>query len=154
MSFFSLVRQNFNLFKRIYENKNDSLENAQKNKYQKLISYCNYKRGDKILEIGCGWGGFSEYLAKNHNKKKLDFITISKNQYEFSKKRIFENGLNNKVNVLFLDYRDLKDKYDKIASIEMIEAVGEKYLNEYFRKIKNSLKNGRTCRNTRNNYKK
>ena len=56
------------------------------------------------------------------------------------KKKILKNNLNNKVNVMFLDYRDLKDKYDKIASIEMIEAVGEKYLDQYFRTIKNSLK--------------
>ena len=125
----------------VYENKNVTLEEAQKNKYQKLIDLLQVKRGDKILEIGCGWGGFSEYLAKNHDVL-VDCITISKNQYDFSKKRIFENGLNNKVNVMFLDYRDLKDKYDKIASIEMIEAVGEKYLDQYFRTIKNSLKNG------------
>ena len=123
----------------IYENNNDDLETAQKNKYQKLIDLLHLKDGNKILEIGCGWGGFSEYLAKKHDVI-IDCITISKKQYEYTKKRIFKNGLNNKVNVMFLDYRDLKDKYDKVASIEMIEAVGEKYLDQYFRKIKNSLK--------------
>ncbi len=123
----------------IYESKNDSLETAQKNKYQKLINLLQIKKGDKVLEIGCGWGGFSEYLAKSRDVI-IDCITISKKQFEHSKKRIFEKGLNNRVNVLFLDYRDLKDKYDKIASIEMIEAVGEKYLNEYFKKIKESLR--------------
>ena len=122
----------------IYKDKNDNLEIAQKNKYQKLIDLTNLKDGDKILEIGCGWGGFSEYLAKKHNVI-IDCITISKKQYEFSKQRIHKAGLNNKVNVLFLDYRDLKNKYDKIFSIEMIEAVGEKYLNQYFKTIKNSL---------------
>ena len=122
----------------IYKDKNDNLEIAQKNKYQKLIDLTNLKDGDKILEIGCGWGGFSEYLAKKHNVI-IDCITISKKQYEFSKQRIHKAGLNNKVNVLFLDYRDLKNKYDKIFSIEMIEAVGEKYLNQYFWTIKNSL---------------
>tara|TARA_Y100001970_G_scaffold293443_1_gene440243 strand:- start:1252 stop:2439 length:1188 start_codon:yes stop_codon:yes gene_type:complete len=122
----------------IYKDKDDDLEAAQKNKYQKLIDLTNLKDGDKILEIGCGWGGFSEYLAKGNNVL-VDCITISKKQYEFSKKRIHEAGLNNKVNVLFLDYRDLKNKYDKIFSIEMIEAVGEKYLNQYFKTIKNSL---------------
>ncbi len=125
----------------IYENKDDNLEVAQMNKYQKLINLLDVKNGDKILEIGCGWGGFSEYLAKKHDVL-VDCITISKNQYNYSKKRIFEKGLNNKVNVLFLDYRDLKDKYDKIASIEMIEAVGEKYLNQYFKTIKSSLNKG------------
>ena len=122
----------------IYNDKNDDLEIAQKNKYQKLIDLTNLKDGDKILEIGCGWGGFSEYLAKRHNVM-IDCITISKKQYEFSKQRIHKAGLNNKVNVLFLDYRDLKNKYDKIFSIEMIEAVGEKYLDQYFQTIKNSL---------------
>ena len=69
----------------------------------------------------------------------IDCITISKKQFEFTKKRINNAGLNNKVNVMFLDYRDLKEKYDRIASIEMIEAVGEKYLNKYFETIKRSL---------------
>jgi len=122
----------------VYENENDSLEIAQKNKYQKLINLLNVKDGNKVLEIGCGWGGFSEYLAKNYNVS-IDCITISKKQFEFTKKRISDSGLNNKVNVLFLDYRDLRNKYDKIASIEMIEAVGENYLGKYFETIKKSL---------------
>ena len=122
----------------VYENENDSLEIAQKNKYQKLIDLLDVKDGNKVLEIGCGWGGFSEYLAKNYNVS-IDCITISKKQFEFTKKRISDSGLNNKVNVLFLDYRDLQDKYDKIVSIEMIEAVGENYLGKYFETIKKSL---------------
>ena len=69
----------------IYENENDTLEIAQKNKYQKLIDLLNVKNGDKVLEIGCGWGGFSEYLAKK-NEVLIDCITISKKQYEYSKK--------------------------------------------------------------------
>ena len=123
----------------VFKNKDDDLEIAQINKYQKLIDLLDIKDGDKILEIGCGWGGFSEYLAKRNNVL-IDSITISKKQYEYTKKKISEKGLNNKVNVKFLDYRDLNDKYDKIASIEMIEAVGEKYLNQYFKRIKESLK--------------
>ena len=122
----------------VYQNSNDSLEQAQKNKYQKLIDLLEVKDGDKVLEIGCGWGGFSEYFAKNYNVT-IDCITISKKQFEFTKNRINNVGLNNKVNVMFLDYRDLKEKYDRIASIEMIEAVGEKYLNKYFETIKRSL---------------
>ncbi len=122
----------------VYENPNDSLEQAQKNKYQKLIDLLEVKDGNKVLEIGCGWGGFSEYLAKNYNVA-IDCITISKKQFEFTKNRINEAGLNNKVNVMFLDYRDLQEKYDRIASIEMIEAVGEKYLDKYFKTIKRSL---------------
>ena len=122
----------------VYENPNDNLEKAQKNKYQKLINLLDVKDGNKVLEIGCGWGGFSEYLAKNYNVT-IDCITISKKQFEFTKNRINDAGLNNKVNVMFLDYRDLNEKYDRIASIEMIEAVGEKYLDKYFETIKRSL---------------
>ena len=122
----------------VYKNTNDNLETAQKNKYQKLINLLHIKNNNKVLEIGCGWGGFSEYLAKKYDVS-IDCITISKKQLEFTKRRIFQAGLNNKVNVMFLDYRDLKEKYDKVASIEMIEAVGEKYLDKYFNTIKKSL---------------
>jgi cyclopropane-fatty-acyl-phospholipid synthase len=125
----------------IYNKPNDDLANAQLNKYNKLIEFIKPKSGDKILEIGCGWGGFAEHLAKNHDVK-LDCITISKKQLDFTKKRIFNAGLNDKVDIKFLDYRDLKGEYDSIASIEMIEAVGEKYLNKYFSIIKDSLKPG------------
>ena len=125
----------------IYESKNDDLETAQKNKYKKLINLLDLKSGDKVLEIGCGWGGFSEYVGKNYDVT-IDCITISKKQFDYAKKRISMSGLNKKVNVKFLDYRDINNKYDKIASIEMIEAVGEKYLNQYFQTIKRSLNNG------------
>ena len=123
----------------IFEKPEQELEKAQINKYNKLINLINPKSGDRILEIGCGWGGFAVHLAKNYDVQ-LDCITISRKQFEFTKKRINQLGLNNKVNVKFLDYRDLKDKYDAIASIEMIEAVGEKHLNKYFSTIKNNLK--------------
>jgi len=127
----------------IYNKPNDDLASAQLNKYNKLIDFIKPKSGDKILEIGCGWGGFAEHLARNHDVK-LDCITISKKQLDFTKKRIFNAGLNEKVDVKFLDYRDLKSKYDSIASIEMIEAVGEKYLDKYFSTIKENLKPGGT----------
>ena len=122
----------------VYKNVKDDLEIGQRNKFQELINLMNIKDGNKVLEIGCGWGGFAEFLAKNYDVS-VDCITISKNQYEFTKKKIFNSGLNNKVNVKFLDYRDLKEKYDHVASIEMIEAVGEKYMDQYFGTIKNVL---------------
>ena len=125
----------------VYKNEKDDLEIAQRNKFQELINLMNIKDGNKVLEIGCGWGGFAEFLAKNYDVS-IDCITISKNQYEFTKKKIFNSGLNNKVNVKFLDYRDLKEKYDHVASIEMIEAVGEKYMDQYFGTIKNVLNYG------------
>ena len=124
----------------IYMDQNESLEKAQRNKYQKLIDLLKIKEGNKVLEIGCGWGGFSEYLAKNYNVS-IDCITISKKQFEYAKERIQKCGLNEKVNIEIKDYRDLKDKYNSIASIEMIEAVGQNYLESYFKTIKNNLSN-------------
>ena len=129
----------------IFEKQKDDLFSAQLNKYKKLTELIKPNVGNKILEIGCGWGGFAEYLGKNYDVK-LDCITISKEQFEFSKKRIFENGLNEKVNIFLKDYRDVKDKYDSIASIEMIEAVGQNYLVNYFKSIKKNLsENGRAA---------
>ena len=129
----------------IFDERNKDLSNAQNNKYQKLIDLIKPNNGDKILEIGCGWGGFAEYVGKNYDVK-LDCITISKEQFEFSKKRIFENGLNEKVNIFLKDYREVKDKYDSIASIEMIEAVGQNYLVNYFKSIKKNLtENGKAA---------
>ncbi len=128
----------------VYKDEKDDLEKAQKNKFQELINLLNIKEGNKILEIGCGWGSFAEFLAKKYDVS-IDCITISKNQYDFTRKRIFKSGLNNKVNVKFLDYRDLKDKYDHVASIEMIEAVGENYMNKYFQTIKKVLNNNGTA---------
>ena len=122
----------------IFNSSQETLESAQINKYNKLIDLINPKPGDKILEIGCGWGGFAEHLAKNHDVK-LDCITISKKQFIYTRSRIRRMGLENKVNIQMLDYRDVKKKYDCIISIEMIEAVGEKYLNKYFQTIKNNL---------------
>ncbi len=128
----------------IFEKKTQDLSEAQKNKYQKLINLINPKNGDKVLEIGCGWGGFAEYLGKKYDVK-LDCITISKKQYEYAKERIYKCGLNEKVNIQIKDYRDLKDKYNSIASIEMIEAVGQNYLESYFKTLKGNLANNGTA---------
>ena len=125
----------------IFNSSKETLEKAQINKYNKLINLIQPKPGEKILEIGCGWGGFAEHLAKNYDIK-LDCITISKKQLLFTKSRIKQLGLNHKVNVKMMDYRDVQNKYDCIISIEMIEAVGEKYLNKYFKTIKNNLAPG------------
>tara|TARA_B100001057_G_scaffold246169_1_gene246499 strand:+ start:668 stop:1846 length:1179 start_codon:yes stop_codon:yes gene_type:complete len=129
----------------IFDEANKDLSDAQNNKYQKLINLIKPSSGDKILEIGCGWGGFAEYLGKKYDVK-LDCITISKKQFEYAKERIHRCGLNEKVNIEIKDYRDLKDKYNSIASIEMIEAVGQNYLESYFTTIKNNLsKNGKAA---------
>ena len=122
----------------IFDEQNKDLAEAQNNKYQKLINLIQPNNGDKILEIGCGWGGFAEYLGKNYDVK-LDCITISKKQFEYAKERIHNCGLNEKVNIEIKDYRDLNSKYNSIASIEMIEAVGQNYLESYFKTIKDNL---------------
>ena len=122
----------------IFDNKKQALFEAQNNKYQKLINLLKPKYNSSILEIGCGWGGFAEYIGKNYNIK-LDCVTISQKQYDFAKERIYKIGLNEKVNIEIKDYRDLKSKYDSIASIEMIEAVGQNYLQSYFNILKKNL---------------
>ena len=122
----------------IFDQKDNDLEKAQINKYKKLVELIKPKSGNKILEIGCGWGGFAEYVGKNHDVK-LDCITISKKQFEYASNRIFKNGLNEKINIQFKDYRDVKQKYNSIASIEMIEAVGQNYLENFFKTIKTNL---------------
>ena len=127
----------------IFDESND-LEKAQLNKYKKLSSLVKPKSGDKMLEIGCGWGGFAEYIGKNYDVK-LDCITISKKQYEYSKERIHKEGLNEKINIQMLDFRDVKNNYNSIASIEMIEAVGQSYLKNYFNTIKENLVDGGTA---------
>jgi len=128
----------------IFDKSNQDLSDAQNNKYQKLINLIKPKNGDKVLEIGCGWGGFAEYLGKKYDVK-LDCITISKKQYEYAKERIHKCGLNEKVNIEIKDYRDLKDKYNSIASIEMIEAVGQNYMQSYFKTIKGNLASSGTA---------
>ena len=129
----------------IFDERNKELSNAQNNKYQKLIDLIKPSSGDKVLEIGCGWGGFAEYVGKNYDVK-LDCITISKKQFDYAKNRIYKIGLNEKVNIFLKDYRDVKNKYDSIASIEMIEAVGQNYLLNYFKSIKKNLsENGRAA---------
>ena len=125
----------------IFEKESNSLSEAQNNKYQKLIDLIKPNHGDKVLEIGCGWGGFAEYVGKKYDVK-LDCITISQKQFDYTKERIHKCGLNEKVNIEIKDYRDLNGKYNSIASIEMIEAVGQNYLDSYFKTIKSNLSDG------------
>ena len=144
-NFFSLwLDKSLTYSSAIFDTNKRDLESAQYNKYFKLINLIKPKAGDRILEIGCGWGGFAEYVGKNLDVK-LDCITISKKQYEFAKERIYKNDLNHKINIELKDYRDVNDKYNSIASIEMIEAVGQNYLDSYFKTIKNNLNDNGTA---------
>ena len=123
----------------IFKNEKESLTEAQENKYQLLIDSLDIKSHHKVLEIGCGWGGFAEYAAKKVGCT-IKGITISPSQLKFATNRIKELKLDDKVTIELCDYRDLKGKYDRVVSIEMIEAVGEKYWKNYFKKIKDVLK--------------
>ena len=122
----------------IFSKPTDNLEIAQKNKYKKLAELVSVKDGDNILEIGCGWGGFSEFLGREYDCK-ITAITISKEQYNFAKKRIKKENLENKIDIRYCDYRNIDGKFDKVLSIEMFEAVGKEYWNKFFCKIRTIL---------------
>ncbi len=110
-----------------------SLSHAQSNKYQRLLNMIE-PAGDRILEIGCGWGGFAEHAA--NAGADVTGITISPSQLEFAQRR-----LGDRANIQLTDYRDTSGKFDGIVSIEMIEAVGLKYWPDYFRTLKSRLTN-------------
>ena len=126
----------------LFNTSQESLEKAQIAKYASMVDQMGVKPGDHVLEIGCGWGGFAEYAAKERGLK-VTGLTISKEQLEYAKKRIKDKGLSDKVNLKLQDYRDETGVYDGVASIEMFEAVGEKYWPVYFDKIKQCLKPGK-----------
>jgi cyclopropane-fatty-acyl-phospholipid synthase len=121
----------------IFENKNSSLEEASLNKIKRICQKLELSSRDHVLEIGTGWGGFAIYAAKNY-ECKITTTTISPKQYEYTLKKVRELGLDNKITVLKKDYRELTGQFDKLVSIEMIEAVGHQYYHEFFRKC-NSL---------------
>ncbi len=125
----------------IYDQDTENLEQAQQNKYKKLAEKMDLKPEHTVLEIGCGWGGFAEYVAREIGAK-IHSITISHEQYKFAKDRIKKAGLTDKAHIELIDYRDVTGSYDRIASIEMFEAVGEKYWPIYFKTIKERLKKG------------
>lgn len=117
----------------IFKNDNESLLQAQHNKYDRIIERLGKSSGD-LLEIGCGWGGFADRATQKQDLN-IKGITISDEQYKFARQR-----LNNRANIVLEDYRRQKGKYDSIVSIEMFEAVGEKFWPVYFRKMKSLLK--------------
>ena len=126
----------------LFNTSQESLEKAQIAKYASMVDQMGVKPGDHVLEIGCGWGGFAEYAAKERGLK-VTGLTISKEQLEYAQKRIKSKGLSDKVDLKLQDYRDETGVYDGVASIEMFEAVGEKYWPVYFDKIKQCLKPGK-----------
>nr|WP_321509572.1 cyclopropane-fatty-acyl-phospholipid synthase family protein [uncultured Celeribacter sp.] len=123
----------------LFESGQESLEQAQIQKYASLVDEMGVKEGDHVLEIGCGWGGFAEYAAGTRGLR-VTGLTISQEQFNFAKERIEKAGLSDRVKLKLQDYRDEEGQYDGIASIEMFEAVGEKYWPIYFQKVRECLK--------------
>ena len=119
---------------------NETLSQAQKNKFDSLIKGNEPKSGDHVLEIGSGWGSFAFYLISKFPDITIDTLTISQEQYDFVKSKIEENHLQENLNVIFKDYREHQGEYSRIYSIEMFEAVGMQYWQIYFDKIKDLLK--------------
>jgi cyclopropane-fatty-acyl-phospholipid synthase len=101
----------------------------------------NLQTDQTVLEIGCGWGGFAEYAAKEIGAK-VTGVTISQAQHDFARKRLFDLGLADRADIQLIDYRDVKGTFDRVASIEMFEAVGEQYWPTYFDKVRDVLKPG------------
>lgn len=122
-------------------NAGDDLAQAQLNKMQRLCEQLALTADDHLLEIGTGWGGMAIYAAK-HYGCKVTTTTISQQQYELAKQRVAAEGLEGQITLLKQDYRDLEGQYDKLVSIEMIEAVGERYLPGYLQKCQSLLKPG------------
>jgi cyclopropane-fatty-acyl-phospholipid synthase len=126
----------------LFRSGQESLERAQAQKYASMVDQMDARPGDHVLEIGCGWGGFAEYAAKERGLK-VTGLTISQAQHDYAVDRIARAGLSDRVEIKLQDYRDERGTYDGIASIEMFEAVGEKYWPVYFGRVRDSLKPGR-----------
>jgi cyclopropane-fatty-acyl-phospholipid synthase len=117
---------------------------GQTRKYKALAEQTGIKPGDHVLEIGCGWGGFAEYAAREIGCK-VTGLTISREQFDFAQERIQQAGLSDRVTFKLQDYRDEKGTYDRIASIEMFEAVGEAFWPAYFEQLRDRLRPGGTA---------
>jgi cyclopropane-fatty-acyl-phospholipid synthase len=125
----------------LFENGTEDLTAAQRNKYRRLAEAINLQPGQSVLEIGCGWGGFAEYVATTYDARVVG-LTISTEQRDFAQKRMQAAGLADKVEIRLQDYRDERGRYDRIASIEMIEAVGEQFWPQYFSQLRDRLAPG------------
>lgn len=123
----------------LYEPSEISLDEAAKKKIQRICNKLELKPNDHVLEIGTGWGGFAVYAAQEYGCK-ITTTTISDKQYAFVKEKIRQLGLENQIELLNQDYRKLSGQYDKVVSIEMIEAVGHKYFDAFFNQCNRLLK--------------
>lgn len=124
-----------------FQRPGQALAAAQTHKYRTLAEGMALAPEHHVLEIGCGWGGFAEFAAKEVGAR-VTGVTISQEQYEFARRRMFEQGLAERADIRLTDYRDVSGRFDRVASIEMFEAVGERYWPTYFGKIAEALKPG------------
>lgn len=123
----------------------DSLQTGQLSKYRRILKELDVEAGARVLEIGCGWGGFAEVAAKEGGVK-VSGLTLSTEQLQFAQQRLQQGGIAAQADLMLMDYRDINDKFDGIASIEMFEAVGETYWPTYFECVARNLKAGaRAC---------
>jgi cyclopropane-fatty-acyl-phospholipid synthase len=125
----------------VFETPDQSLGEAQRAKYQHIAALGEFRQGDHLLEIGCGWGGFAVHAAKELGCR-VTGITISDAQYEFARRRVHEEGLADRVDIRRQDYRDTRGRFDGIVSIEMFEAVGERYWPDFFETLRTNLRPG------------
>jgi cyclopropane-fatty-acyl-phospholipid synthase len=123
-----------------FEPGSDDLEAAQHNKNRRLADLADIRPGHRVLEIGCGWGGFAEFAARRG--ASVVGITLSREQLDYARARVARAGLSERVELRLEDYRDTKGQFDRVVSIEMIEAVGEAYWPVYFSKIQSVLARG------------
>lgn len=119
----------------------EALEAAQREKYAALARMMDLRPGMSVLEIGCGWGGFAEFAAREIGAN-VTGITISKEQHDFARQRMFNAGLSDRADIQLIDYRDVQGRFDRVASIEMFEAVGMEYWPAYFGKVHDVLQSG------------
>lgn len=143
-SFYSLwLDQSMTYSSACFDEKNLSLFDAQKNKYEKIISSIGIQENERLLEVGCGWGGLMETAQRKNIA--IDCLTISQEQAAYAQTRADQLSLTHPspANIILQDYRDHEAQYDGIASIEMFEAVGEEYWPSYFAMINRCLKPGK-----------
>ena len=125
----------------VFERPTQDLGEAQAAKYRRLAEKLALRPDERVLEIGCGWGGFAEVAAKEFGAR-VTAITVSREQLEFARARIARAGLAERVEARFVDYRDVEGRFDKVVSIEMFEAVGERHWPRYFAKVRDALEPG------------
>jgi cyclopropane-fatty-acyl-phospholipid synthase len=137
--FYSLWLDETLTYSSAWFNGDEPLEQAQENKYQRLCEKLQLQPGMQVLEIGCGWGGFSIHAAR-HFGVHMTAITISKAQFQKARERVEKEGLSDKIKVRLCDYREVQGTFDAIVSIEMLEAVGHQFLRAYFEQCHKVLK--------------